>query len=227
MHQSLFHGNYKSFESIHINIAANCGTKKTTTALIKGVQPPGPGFRSCGKDPGPCISKNYFCDKRFNCINDALTEVPKSEDEKFCQNDEEILEKGAKHDEKEEEEISIHVDKNALNTISWILIGVCSALGLLLIIILSIGCTRNSFCQRQLHDGECLEPIPVPANLAELSAQPIQTEQNIYLPLQTLTEPQIIPNSDIGIHPPNTNTNPTSLPEDPPPAYDSLFPERS
>ena len=55
-----------------------------------------------------------------------------------------------------------------------------------------------------------------PANLAELSAQPLQTEQNIYLPLNTFREPAE-PATAIVYLPP----------EDPPPAYHTLFPESS
>ena len=165
--------------------------------------------------------------------------MPKSHDEAHCQNEEEDLE----NIEIKEDEQDIIVDPHSLNMISWILIGICSALGLFLVIILSIGCTRysfklnakrllcqkmllnmkilnsffffffrNSFCRRHSQD-ECLEP---PANLAELSAQPLQTEQNIYLPLNTFREPAEPATAIVDLPP-----------EDPPPAYHTLFPESS
>ena len=62
---------------------ANCGTKKTSRSILKNVQPPKRGFNSCGVDPGPCISKDYFCDKRFNCVGE--TETERTHDELQCQ----------------------------------------------------------------------------------------------------------------------------------------------
>ena len=53
---------------------ANCGTKRTSRTILNNVQPPGPGFRWCGRDPGPCISKDYFCDKRYR-FNRAFQSV--------------------------------------------------------------------------------------------------------------------------------------------------------
>ena len=190
------------------------------------MKPPGPGFRSCGMDPGPCISKNYFCDNRFNCINQNKTSKS-SEDEAHCQNEGAAAVDIETKETKEQQE-EIVVDPNSLNTISWILIGICSALGFFLIIILSIGCTRNSFCSRRNNafPDECSEHPPHHhLGLAELSAQPLQTEQNIYLPLNTFRDGNNVETSDVQV--PVIATATVGLPEDPPPAYHTLFPEQT
>ena len=102
----------------------NCGTKSGTSSIVRNVQPPGPGFSWCGVDPGPCISKDYYCDQRFNCKTQAGEQ--KSHDEVSCQYDnktdlkDDILE----HDKEIEDDDDIMVDPNSLNTISWILIAV-------------------------------------------------------------------------------------------------------
>lgn len=189
---------------------SNCGVKKTSTSLLKNVQPPGPGFASCGSDPGQCISKNYFCDKRFNCINHDG--VPKSHDEADCQYakdvEEENRKKSGDDDDDDDDDDEVLVDPGALNTISWVLIGICSMLGFLLVLILAVGCTKNSFCGRR-HDQDC-NSVDEPINLVELSANRPIAEQNIYLPLEPIPAGQI--------------SNQTTLPEEPPPAYHSLFP---
>ena len=197
------------------------------------MKPPAPGFRSCGMDPGPCISKNYFCDNRFNCMNQNETSKM-SEDEAHCQREggvNDISTKDEKTKATADEQEEIVVDPNSLNMISWILIGICSALGFFLIIILSIGCTRNSFCHRNTSNAfpdECSDHQPH-LGIAELSAQPIQTEPNIYLPLNTFRDDgggrnlETTTNEQV----PTTATDAGGLPEDPPPAYHVLFPEQT
>lgn len=177
----------------------NCGSQKTSTAILKNVQPPGPGFAWCGLDPGPCISKDYFCDKRFNCQNSAY-------DEKSCKFEnntqvDHVEVEGSDPDEEFDDEVL--VDPSSLNTISWILIGICSFIGVLLIITLAIGCTRNSFCQNSSASNLDCQTNPHELNLAQLSANRLETEPNLYIPLETFRQ---------------NNT------EEPPPSYDSLFP---
>ena len=59
--------------------------------------------------------------------------------------------------------------------------------------------------------------------MAELSAQPIQTEQNIYLPLNTFRDGRNIEETEQV----PTETAAGLLPEDPPPAYHTLFPQQT
>merc|ERR1719483_617179 len=132
---------------------ANCGTKKTSRSILKNVQPPKRRFNSCGVDPGPCISKDYFCDKRFNCVGE--TETERTHDELQCQYKAPASSsKSENGDVKKDTSIknknndrsgggagqkdfdSVLVDPNALNTISWVLIGICTFLGILLILFL-------------------------------------------------------------------------------------------
>lgn len=220
----------------------NCGMKKTSTSILKNVQPPKRGFKWCGVDPGPCISQEYFCDKRFNCIGDSDSSsslVKTTHDELSCRyieqektasknkpagggsktasnkNDHNINDHGDQQDLD-----SVLVDPNALNTISWVLIGICTFLGILLILILAIGCTRNTFCRRQRppEAGECFQHE---RNLADLSANRLETEPNVYLPLETFREQQ----EEASLVPPAQSV-PTQVTagEEPPPSYDSLFP---
>ena len=100
-----------------------------------------------------------------------------------------------------------NLNKTSLNSISWILIGICSILGLLLILVLTLGCTKNAFCKRNsdaitddAHTNDCHQ-----RDLADLSANRIVTEENVYIPLETFHH-----------HQPQE--------EAPPPSYDSLFP---
>ena len=158
-----------------------------------------------------------------------------SEDEAHCQREgggvNDISTKDEKTKATADEQEEIVVDPNSLNMISWILIGICSALGFFLIIILSIGCTRNSFCHRNTSNAfpdECSDHQPH-LGIAELSAQPIQTEPNIYLPLNTFRDDgggrnlETTTNEQV----PTTATDAGGLPEDPPPAYHVLFPEQT
>jgi len=220
----------------------NCGTKKTSTSILKNVQPPKRGFSWCGTDPGPCISKDYFCDKRFNCMGEAESGMTTTHDEVSCRYIEED-EKSAPSSKADQGNIkavdtndkkddlggrkdldSVLVDPNALNTISWVLIGICTFLGILLILILAIGCTRNTFCQRQRSPDSAAECFQHERNLADLSTNRLETEPNVYLPLDTFRQqtdsveealvPQVAP-----VPPP-----PSSRGEEPPPSYDSLFP---
>ena len=221
---------------------ANCGTKKTSRSILKNVQPPKRGFNSCGVDPGPCISKDYFCDKRFNCVGE--TETERTHDELQCQYKAPASSsKSENGDVKKDTSIknknndrggggagqkdfdSVLVDPNALNTISWVLIGICTFLGILLILILAIGCTKNTFCRRQrpldVAGGECFQHE---RNLADLSANRLETEPNVYLPLETFREQQeeaLVPPQPPP--PVSTQINLTGS-EEPPPSYDSLFP---
>jgi len=183
----------------------NCGVKKSTNSLLKNVQRPGPGFQWCGKDPGPCISKDYFCDKRFNCLAFGQEETPY--DEISCQYEENPKETSIVVDAQSPDHLdTVTLDKTSLNSISWILIGICSILGLLLILVLTLGCTKNAFCKRNsdaitddAHTNDCHQ-----RDLADLSANRIVTEENVYIPLETFHH-----------HQPQ---------EAPPPSYDSLFP---
>ena len=153
-----------------------------------------------------------------------------SEDEAHCQREggvNDISTKDEKTKATADEQEEIVVDPNSLNMISWILIGICSALGFFLIIILSIGCTRNSFCHRNTSNAfpdECSDHQPH-LGIAELSAQPIQTEPNIYLPLNTFRDGNNVETSDVQV--PVIATATVGLPEDPPPAYHTLFPEQT
>jgi len=197
----------------------NCGVKKSTNSLLKNVQRPGPGFQWCGKDPGPCISKDYFCDKRFNCLAFGQEQTPY--DEISCQYEENSKETSLVVDKDDDDdddakpspddlESMTNLNKTSLNSISWILIGICSILGLLLILVLTLGCTKNAFCKRNsdadaaaaavLHTNDCHQ-----RDLADLSANRIVTEENVYIPLETFHH-----------HQPQE--------EAPPPSYDSLFP---
>ena len=189
----------------------NCGIKKSTNSLLKNVQRPGPGFRWCGKDPGPCISKDYSCDKRFNCLTFGQ-EQKTSYDELSCQYDDESAQEHAKDKAENDaqnpdldgsQDSTGHVDdRTSLNSISWILIAICSVLGILLILVLTLGCTRNAFCKRNsANQGDCHE-----RDLVDLSANRIVTEENVYIPLESFQQ-----------HCPPTQ-------EEPPPSYDSLFP---
>ena len=188
----------------------NCGIKKSTNSLLKNVQRPGPGFQWCGKDPGPCISKDYFCDKRFNCLSfDQEDTTPY--DELSCQYDQ--VQNNTKEDSDGKDAQSPDLDgsniskgsKTSLNSISWILIGICSILGILLILVLTLGCTRNAFCkQNSANHGDCHE-----RDLVDLSANRLVTEENVYIPLESVQQ-----------HCPPAQ-------EEPPPSYDSLFPSAS
>ena len=230
---------------------ANCGTKKTSRSILKNVQPPKRGFNSCGVDPGPCISKDYFCDKRFNCV--GKTETERTHDELQCQYKAPASSsKSENGDVKKDTSIkninndrggggasqkdfdSVLVDPNALNTISWVLIGICTFLGILLILILAIGCTRNTFCRQQHMSLDAAECFQHERNLADLSSNRLETEPNVYLPLDTFRQnqvgsveealvPQTVPDQ------PPSDSNPGGAPgggngEEPPPSYDSLFP---
>jgi len=230
----------------------NCGTKKTSTSILKNVQPPKRGFKWCGVDPGPCISQEYFCDKRFNCIGNSegstTSTIKTTHDELSCRYIEEektasnkkaiggsskATNKNDKHNingdhssgADQQDLNSVLVDPNALNTISWVLIGICTFLGILLILILAIGCTKNTFCRRQrpldVAGGECFQHE---RNLADLSANRLETEPNVYLPLETFREQQeeaLVPPQPPP--PVSTQINLTGS-EEPPPSYDSLFP---
>ena len=134
-----------------------------------------------------------------------------------------------------------------MNMISWILIGVCSFLGLLLILILAIGCSKNDFCRGnpRSSDSDCFHE----RNLAELSANRLQIEPNVYLPLDTFrSNPSAIPSDPaeasaatgsavtmsavdqsavVSAVPATAAGEATALVtrvEEPPPSYDSLFP---
>jgi hypothetical protein len=189
---------------------ANCGIKKTTQSMLKNVKPPGPNFALCGKDPGQCISKGYFCDKRFNC---ALDGVPKPQDEANCQVEPVSgdAEKPPNDQDKDGQQEGGGLEPGSLNLISWALIIICSVLALILGLILSIGCTRNSFCRRDGSSALECPPGTMTATLDELSAQRPQTVQNVYLPLDTFRD---------GARPPAG----VGIPEEPPPAYNELFP---
>ena len=182
----------------------NCGIKKSTNSLLKNVQRPGPGFQWCGKDPGPCISKDYFCDKRFNCLPLGQEDATPY-DEISCQYDEENQKETSVVVAQSPDLDTVTLDKTSLNSISWILIGICSILGLLLILVLTLGCTKNAFCKRNndaAQANDCHQ-----RDLADLSANRIVTEENVYIPLETFHH-----------HQPQ---------EEPPPSYDSLFPSQS
>lgn len=198
----------------------NCGTKKTTTAMLKNVQPPKPGFRWCGQDPGPCISKDYFCDRRFNCLLDQSSNT--SYDEVSCQYPADIdtaatdAKDTESQEEEDEEELEIVVDPNALNTISWILIAICSFIGVVLVLVLAIGCTRNSFCHKSSPLVCSSGANQHERHLAQLSQNRPETEPNLYLPLETfrqsttpIQEEQVVLQAE----------------EPPPPSYESLFPD--
>jgi len=214
------------------------------------VQPPKRGFRWCGIDPGPCISKDYFCDKRFNCKGEAESALTTTHDELSCRYIEDdsksassskddngkinAVDSSDKKDDLEGRKDLNSVtalDPNALNTISWVLIGICTFLGLLLILILAIGCTRNTFCRRPRSPDSAAECFQHERNLADLSANRLETEPNVYLPLDTFRQatefrgqadsveealvPQAAPAPPL----------PSSRGEEPPPSYDSLFPD--
>ena len=221
----------------------NCGTKKTAKSILKNVQPPKRGFQWCGVDPGPCISKDYFCDKRFNCIGEAESALTTTHDELSCR----YIEEDSKQDKDNKDNIkaldtndikddlggrrndlnTVLVDPNALNTISWVLIGICTFLGLLLILILAIGCTRNTFCRRPRSQNLGDECFQHERNLADLSANPMETEPNVYLPLDTFRQTQQPDSVEEALVPQVASSDPplpSSRGEEPPPSYDSLFP---
>ena len=122
---------------------------------------------------------------------------------------------------------SVLVDPNALNTISWVLIGICTFLGILLILILTIGCTKNTFCQRPRTPDSAAACFQHERNLADLSANRLETEPNVYLPLDTFrqqgdsVEEALVPEQQEA----PVQILPFSRGEDPPPSYDSLFPD--
>jgi hypothetical protein len=210
---------------------SNCGTKKTSTAILNNVQPPGPGFSWCGVDPGPCISKDYFCDQRFNCLADKTSN--KTYDEVSCQYDEsksvttkeENLDEEGNDEDSEQDLVEIAIDPNSLNTISWILIIICSCIGIVLVMVLAVGCMKNTFCHGGImasggsFDNDCLNIHE--RHLAQLSANRSQTaEQNVYIPLENLRGVQ--PSEDQAA--PQEPQQEALVPEEPPPSYDTLFP---
>ena len=130
--------------------------------------------------------QDYFCDKRFNCLAFGQEETPY--DEISCQYEENPKETSIVVDAQSPDHLdTVTLDKTSLNSISWILIGICSILGLLLILVLTLGCTKNAFCKRNsdaitddAHTNDCHQ-----RDLADLSANRIVTEENVYIPLET------------------------------------------
>ena len=182
-----------------------------------------------------------FFNFRFNCLHTQSDEnkptQPKTYDEISCEYQDPKSPKNAKNAKngQNQNEVSLISKENEyeidsqsamdITLISWILIGVCSALGILLMLIVVIGCIRNDFCTPNrdlLSENECFNER---RNLADLSANRLQTEPNVYLPLDTFRQPQTnnenLQNLQNSVQ---NQENSALVIEEPPPSYDSLFP---
>ena len=204
------------------------------TTYQKDCLKPGPGFQRCASGRR-CIWKHYFCDRHFNCPMDI---IPADED--GCT----YKPEGSEHTTSTPGAGDVNYD-GSLNAVSLTLIIVCSALVLLLILILlvryrrirkccaSVSASANSSCELpEQHQHQ-------PRSLVELNRQRHlrETESNIYLPLTTFLDqpmhqggqqPQPQPHQYPQGHQQTTEVSRgrgLPPPEEPPPAYDDLFPE--
>ena len=190
------------------------------TPYAKECVKPDPGYRRCGGDNRDrCIWKNYFCDSHFNCPMDL---IPADED--GC----EYGSVGLEHTTLNPGEGSDPEDAAALNVLTWTLIVVCLSLIALLLLAVLIRNRRNSrkCCQILSTSGSGLScELPEghhaqPRSLVELDRQrgTRETEDNIYLPLTTFVDQPIVGRG-------RGHVTTSIPPEEPPPAYDELFPE--
>lgn len=193
------------------------------TSYQKQCTKPNTGFKRCATRDR-CIWKHYFCDKHFNCPADL---IPADED--GCNYDAEHSEDS--DDDSDDEDTP---DDNAVNVITWTLIIVCCSLIILLPIHICLQMRRNrKCCVRSASNSEdpgsnCdLPENQQPRSLMELNRQRHlrQSEANIYLPLTAFVD-----QTSVQLPPTSSETRlPASdghfLPdEEPPPAYEELFP---
>ena len=213
------------------------------TTYQKDCQKPAPGFLRCASGRR-CIWKHYFCDQHFNCPKDL---IPADED--GCT----YKEEGSEHTTLSPGSGGMNHD-DSLNAVSLTLIIVASALVLLLTLILLVRYRRIRKCCASVSastNSSCELPEQhQPRSLAELNRQRHmrETESNIYLPLTTFLDqpmqqesqqqhqvqhPQLPAYSQGDPHPHLQQERQQATmevgrglppPEEPPPAYDDLFP---
>ncbi len=215
---------------------AECGFKQTMTKMAprSKVRPPGPGFALCGVNSNECISKRYFCDGKFNCALDGRGNA-RSHDELGCDSD------GNVKTTPKPDNVNSSVDSGGyypggLNLISWAMIIVSAILGIILALILIVsfqrsrgsGCCLAAFGPEvagDLHGSQSCEfPEQHVHNLHELAALRQHhpgAEPNNYLPLDSF----VMSARGAGAGGQQQNVGGPPIPDEPPPAYDQLFPE--
>lgn len=194
-----------------------------------------------------CILKDYFCDRRFNCPRDKSSPPDTTSDELGCNYDKLGLEETTKSPGLDDGGSSFNFGN--LNLISLTLIIICLLcvpliLCLAVLQIRKIYSTRGSGCcwfkQRRSERTSCELPEGGPQSLVQLSSQrqrhQNESEQNVYLPLTTFLDQPISQDSshlsanrEINISadytPRQAYQHAADFPEEPPPAYNDLFPE--
>lgn len=203
-------------------------------------------FKECGDYSDECILKDYFCDRRFNCpLTSHQPNV--TNDELSCNYKKLGLEDTTLSPDQGDDELGITFGN--LNLISLTLIIICLLcvpliLCLAVLQIRKIYSTRRGCCNcfgRSLSErNSCELPEGGPQSLVQLSSQRQRhlndTEQNVYLPLTTfLDQPISQENSNANEIRENDSSNnysrvarrptTTDFPEEPPPAYNDLFPD--
>ena len=181
--------------------------------------------RRCSVDDR-CIWKNYMCDHKFNC---PLDKIPADED-------------GCNYGAKESEQTTQAPGKGSkspmeLNLISLTLGIVTVFIIIMLFLLLLIKYRRVRKCFRAASSPSSCE-LPEqhqPRSLAELSRQRHlrEPESNVYMPLNTYLD-QRNGRGRAYEEGPHHHTESTlqgrnlhiDLPEEPPPAYEELFPDR-
>lgn len=185
----------------------NCGSGYHRDDKSRKLAPPGPNFKKCSADK--CIWRNYFCDHHYNCVFDKDLITPQDEAGcNFSDTETTTLDPSQNFDGDDGSE-------KQLNLITWLLImfiALAFLLGFMVIVKVKRGaswCNRRRNCDDP-NAGQVLQPNDQIQSLAELAAinRP-QTEVNVYLPLH------------MNLNSSNTNVPPS---EEPPPAYDDLFP---